>query len=461
MKTQQQKSHQHYQLVVIGSGSGGREATLLAARKGLRTALIEGDKIGGACFHSGCYAVRALQACAHQFRDSWRSGRFGNKVDLLKATLYDWMMAQSKVSSRLADSFCAELNELNVDIHQGYGELLDHRTVQVVGARGSKVILTADNVIVATGSRPEFHGSSEPRLVNSEELLRTPTVPDRLAIIGAGYIGCEFASIYRTLGCAVTVIEKENRVLPGWELEAGERVAQALASQGVTVLLNQNVSLDQIQRNGDAVRIRQLGAEAVEADLVLMATGRKPNSGGIGLGALGIDDSSFLQVDKQMRLPAPGLYAVGDVNGISLLDSTAFSQASVAINAILGQESRFDRRRTPRCVHTEPVVAAVGWTQQEADAEGIEYLAVSDTIHLVSDNERSVVEPEPTFLKVIVDPQTWHLLGCLVVGDHASVITNSAAIAIESGLSVKNLREIPLTQPSAMEALMATLRKLN
>jgi dihydrolipoamide dehydrogenase len=188
---------------------------------------------------------------------------------------------------------------------------------------------------------------------------------------------------------------------------------------------------------------------------------QKPNSRGIGFTAFGIDDSSFLKVDERMRLQAPGPYAVGDVNGISLLDSTAFSQASVAINSILGVQSRFDRRWTPRCVHTEPMVAAVGWTQQEAQAQGVEYLAVCDTIHLVSDSERSLVEPEPTFLKVIVDPHNWHLLGCLVVGDHASTIANSAASGIESGLSVKNLREIPLTQPSAMEALMAMLRKLD
>src|ERR1700675_693984 len=122
MKTEQ-KSQQHYQIAVIGSGSGGRAAALFAGRKGLRTTLIEGDKIGGACFHTGSYAVRALQACAYQFRDALRSGRFGNKVDLLKASLSDWRMAQAKASLRLADSFKLEMNELNVDLHQGYGEL--------------------------------------------------------------------------------------------------------------------------------------------------------------------------------------------------------------------------------------------------------------------------------------------------------------------------------------------------
>jgi len=451
----------HYQLAVIGSGSGGREATLLAARKGLRTALIETDKIGGICFHRGCYAVLALQACARQFRDSWRSGRFGNEIDLLKSTLYDWMVTQSKVSSRLADSFQAELQKLNVDIHQGYGEFLDNRTLQVIGARGTKKTITADNVVVATGSRPEFYASSIRRVVNSDELLRITTLPESLAIIGAGYIGCEFASIYRTLGCEVTLIEKESRILPGWEIEAGERIAQLLKDRRVKIQVDHQVSFAQVEEKEDGVRIPGPGGQSIEANLVLVATGRTPKSEGLRLNALGIEDSSFLKVDERMRLSSAGIYAVGDVNGISMLDSTAFSQANVAINSILGHETRFDHRWIPRCVHTEPSVASVGWTDQEAAAEGLEYLAVSDTIRLISDNERSVIDPEPTFLKVIVDSRSRHLLGCLVVGDHAPVIVNIAAIAMRSGLSVEKLRDIPLAQPSASEALMSILRKLD
>ncbi len=450
----------HYQLAVIGSGSGGREATLLAARKGLRTALVERDKIGGICFHRGCYAVLALQACARQFRDSWRSGRFGNQIELLNATLSDWMIAQSNVSSRLADSFRAELQQLNVDLHQGHGEFLDNRTLQLIGVRGAKKTITADNIIVATGSRSEFYASSMRRVVNSDELLRITTLPESLAIIGAGYIGCEFASIYRTLGCEVTLIEKESRILPGWEIEGGERVAQVLKDRGVKIQVNHRVSFAQVEEKEDGVCIPGPGGQSIEANLLLVATGRIPNSEGLGLGALGIEDSSFLKVDERMRLSNAGIYAVGDVNGISMLDSTAFSQASVAISSIQGREARFDHLWIPRCVHTEPCVASVGWTEQEAAAAGLEYLAVSDTVRLISDNERSVIDPEPTFLKVLIDPRSRHLLGCLVVGDHAPVVANIAAIAMRSGLSVEEFREIPLAQPSASEALMSTLRKL-
>jgi dihydrolipoamide dehydrogenase len=448
----------NYQLAIIGSGSGGREATRLAARYGLRTALIERDHLGGTCFHSGCYAVLALQASARQFRDRWRSGRFGNKAELLKETLGDWMMAQAHVRSRLVDDFRAELDRLGVDLYHGHGQFLDERTLHVVEAGGTVKTITADKAIIATGSGPDFSKRSGPRLMDSDDLLRNKSLPKHLAIIGAGSVGCEFASIYRTLGCAVTLIEKENRILSRWESEAGELVAQMLEMRGVTIQLQRKISLLEIQEYDEGVRIPVPGAPAVEADLVLLATGRKPNLEGLGLGVLGMDDSTFLKVDEQMRLSAPGLYAVGDVNGISMLDSTAFSQASVAIDSILGHESRYDPRSIPRCIHSEPAIATVGFTQEEATAQGLEALAVSDTIRLVSDIERSVIDPEPTFLKVIVDARSRQLLGCLAVGDHAPVIVNIATIAMRSALTIDQLRRMPLVQPSASEALMAILR---
>jgi dihydrolipoamide dehydrogenase len=448
---------QHYDLGVIGSGSAGRWAALLGARRGLRTAIIEGATIGGCCFHRGSYAVRALLGSARQFRERLKSGRFGNR----KVTLNDWMTAQRMVTLRLADDFQAELQRLNVDLIRGHGEFLDDRTLQVINERGLKSTVTADNIIVATGSRPDFQDSSRPRTVNSDELLRTNALPERLVIIGAGYVGCEFDSIYRTLGSEVTLIEKANQVLPGWEPEAADRVAEALEMRGVNIIRNQQVALHEIRESETDVLVRSQGGQTVDADVALVATGRRPNSEGLGLKALGIDDSSALQVDAHMRLPHPGLYAVGDVTGISFLDSTAFSQANVAINSILGHESRYDPRWSPRCIHTEPAVASVGWAENEASRSGIEFNVVSESMRLVSDDDRSVIDPVPTFLKAIVDSRSRRLLGCLVVGDHAAVITNIASIAIRLETPVDQFRDIPLAHPSAADALMATLRKID
>ena len=449
---------ENYQLAIIGSGSGGRAASLLAAQNGLRTALIEKDKIGGTCFHSGCYAVLALQASAREFRDRWRSRRFGNRVELFRETLGDWMRTQSSVKSRLVDDLRTELEQSGIDLYHGHGQFCDQRTIQIADPSGTIKRIVADNTIVATGSRPKFYNNSAPRLVNSEQLLQIQPLPEQIAIIGAGYIGCEFASIYRTLGCAVTIIEQADRVLPGWEPEAGRRVRQALEMRGVSVQTQRQVALEQIEQFEEGVRVP--GKPAIETDLVLVATGRQPNLSGLGLGALGIDDSSFLKVDAQMRLQ-PGLYAIGDVNGISLLDSTAFSQASVAIESILGRPSHFDPFRIPRCIHTEPAAAVVGLLEEEAAAQGLEYLVVSDSKSLTSDLGRTIVDPEPTFLKVTVDARSRKLLGCLAVGDHAPVIVNIVSIAIQSELTVEQLLQIPLIQPSASEALIAVLRKLS
>src|SRR6516164_449146 len=450
----------HYDLGVIGSGSAGRWAALLGARRGLRTAIIEGANIGGSCFHRGSYAVRALLGCARQFRERLKSGRFGNRVDLLKVTLNDWMTAQRMVTGRLVNDFRTELQRLNVDLIRGRGEFRGDRTLQVTGERGLKSTLEAGNIIVATGSRPDFQDSSRARMVNSDALLRTSALPERLVIIGAGYIGCEFASIYRTLGSEVTLIEKENQVLPGWEPEAADRVAEALEMRGVNILRNQQVALQEIRERETDILVVSQGGQTVDADVALVATGRRPNSEGLGLKALGIDDSSALGVDANMRLPSPGLYAVGDVTAISFLDSTAFSQANVAINSILGQETRFDHRWTPRCIHTEPAVASVGWAENEASSSGVEFNVVSESMRLVSDDDRSVIDPVPTFLKALVDSRSRRLLGCLVVGDRAAVIANIASIAIRLETPVDQFRDIPLAHPSAADALMATLRKI-
>jgi dihydrolipoamide dehydrogenase len=333
--------------------------------------------------------------------------------------------------------------------------------MQVIGAQGSESTITADNFIIATGSRPDFQDNSRPRMMNSDGLLRISALPSRFVIVGGGYIGCEFASIYRTLGAEVTLIEKANRVLPTWEPEAGDRVTEALEIRGVNILLNHEVAFNEIKESESGISIPSQRGEGVDADLALIATGRRPNVEGLGLKGLGIDDSLPLQVDNQMRLANPGLYAVGDVTGINLLDSTAFAQANVAIHSILRRETRFEHEWAPRCIHTQPAVATVGLTEDEAAAKGIEFTVSSDNMRLASDDERSVIDPEPTFVKAIIDSHTRNLLGCLVVGDHAAVIANISSIAIGLKAPVDQLREIPLAQPSAADALMAVLRKLD
>jgi dihydrolipoamide dehydrogenase len=449
-----------YQAAVIGSGSAGRAASLLAARQGLRTVLIEKERVGGTAFHSGCYAVSSLLGCVRQFRDSQKSDRFGNETDVLHAKLENWRSAQCSAGTRLAQAFEEELKSLHIDFYQGHAQIAGDQALEIERASGARLTIEADSIVVATGSRPKYPGNSHPKLVNSDQLLKMTTFPRRLAIIGGGHIGCEFASIYRTLGSEVTLIERQSQLLPSWESDAAKQVTAALQAHGVTLWLNRDVTSDHILSKGDILQITSTDSTMVEADLILFANGRRPNVESLRLWELGIDDSSFLEVDTNMRLPRAGMYAIGDVNGISLLDSAAFAQANTAVWHIVGKSTSFDSRWIPRCIHTDPCVAAVGCTEEDADLQRFPCRIASDTMFLVSDSPRSVVDPEPTYVKIIVDSKNDRLLGCLAVGDHAPTIVNTAAIAIRSGIKIDELRQIGLTQLSATEALLSILRKL-
>ena len=164
--------------------------------------------------------------------------------------------------------------------------------------------------------------------------------------------------------------------------------------------------------------------------------------------------------DPDGSLPRAGMYAIGDVNGISLLDSAAFAQANTAVRHIVGQSTSFDYQWVPRCIHTDPCVAAIGCTEEETELGNFPCRIASETLFLVSDNPRSVIDPEPTFIKVIVDSKYDRFLGCLAVGDSAPTIVNTAAMAIRTGIKIDDLRQLGLTQLSATEALMSVLRKL-
>ena len=401
-----------------------------------------------------------MSGFARQFRDGQKSERFGNEADILQAKLENWKAAQWSAGTRLAQEFETELKNLHVDFCQGRAHIAGDQTLEIERASGARLTIQADNIVVATGSRPKYYGGSHPKLVNSDGILKMTTCPRRLAIIGGGHIGCEFASVYRALGSEVTLIERQSQLLSDWEPDAANQVAVALQTHGVKLLLNREVTSDQILSKGSAVQIPGPDQTTIEVDLILFASGRLANSDSLRLWELGIDDTSFLDVDTHMRLPRAGMYAIGDVNGISLLDSAAFAQANTAVRHIIGHPATYDSRWVPRCIHTDPCVAAVGCTEEAAELEDFPCRIASDTIFLVSDSPRSVIDPEPTFLKLILDSKYDRLLGCLAVGDHAATIANTAAIAIKTGIKLDDLRQLGLTQLSATEALMSVLRKL-
>src|SRR5215472_2045945 len=322
-----------YHLIIIGGGAAGKDAALFAARAGIKTLLVEKGELGGTSYYRGCYAMRALQACAAAAKTVERSEKFGIGIEFFDTGWAEWSRIRHRVTSRLTTQLGQDLTEAGITVDYGTASFVDNHQIRISAAGGQQKTLTAENFIIATGSKPIYPGTSPLReshqstlehiSFNSEQLLEHEGIPIHILIVGAGYIGVEFASIYRALGSKVTLIEEKERVLPEWDPLAGTKVAEQLINDGVTIHVNEPSSPHNIPR---------------DTDLILMATGRSGNIEGLGLENMGVRANKFVEVTNQMHVYSEefsNVFAIGDVNGIALLDSVAFTQARVAIQNIL------------------------------------------------------------------------------------------------------------------------------
>jgi dihydrolipoamide dehydrogenase len=317
--------------------------------------------------------------------------------------------------------------------------------------------VTGDNIILATGSRPSFPGNEKARILNSDQFLESTLTPQNLFVIGGGYIGCELAAIYRARKVKVTLVEAESRLLPSWDKDIGKRMLQVLDEAGVEVLFNEQVSLPDATCN-DPPHFMLRGT-ITSPDLTLVAVGRTPNVESLNLEKVGLPASGFISVNEQMKTKVPSIYAIGDVNGIMLLDSAAYAQARVAVQTILGRPARFDAHWIPRCLHTQPPIAAAGWTAAEADSADTSVEVISETLSSVTDDDASMVQPEKNLVKLVVENGTGLILGCQAIGSRAPELINLASSAIRTGLRVHNLTDLSLIHPSASESMIRVLQE--
>jgi dihydrolipoamide dehydrogenase len=445
--------NEKYQIAVIGTGSGGSEAALLAAKKGFKVAVIEsGATLGGTRLHHGSFAVRALHASARLHGEFFKGKKFGVEVDLLTDSLRQWMKAQRAASTRLAHGLQKNLENLNVRVAFGRGTLVDEHRIRITDQYEKHEEIEADNIILATGARPDYVGSKDSRIVNSDELLERIHPPAHLFIIGGGYVGCEFAAIYRAFGCQVTLAEKSERLLPSWDENVGAHIAHQLTAAGVELMLDRNIVVNDLSMEEGWAIIAKADGTEISPDLLLVATGRRPNTESLGLAELGIPSTPFIEVDAQLRTSKKNIFAIGDVNGLNLLDSAAASQARVAIDAISGGTTLFSSRWVPRYLDTDPPVAAVGWMEREAAEAGLDVEVESEVLEMVTADDKTIAEPSKTMIKIIAERSTKEIRGCVAIGNQASEVINLAALAIQSGIGTREIERLMLIHPSASVA---------
>ena len=448
-----------YQVIVVGSGSSGQEACLKAAKAGLRTLLVEERVLGSNSFHGGSYAVRALRACANYFKATGKASRLGTNLDLVETSWTSWLSAQRRSSSRLSTEFCEAINREHVHLKSGRARIIGPNEISVIDPpRGLDLRITFNHLILATGSRPNYASQPEVGIVNSDHLLWQAKPARHLFVIGGGYIGCELAAIYRDLGSRVTIAEAQPRLLPNWDPIVSEQIRNVFLEAGIDVLLNEPIELPPpILENLPSYKLTT-GA-VIQPDITLVAIGRKPNSDELGLESVGLTSGVWIPVNEYMQTAVDSIYAVGDVNGISLLDSVATAQANVAVENILGRPIRFDKRWFSQFLHTEPPIASIGWNEEEAKIAGLPVEALCWSGSIFTDDDFTTIEREQMAIKCLIHAESGHFLGCTAIGSHAAEIVNLVSAAIATGQSARAIANLSAVHPSATEALVRTLQR--
>lgn len=411
-------------LLIIGAGPGGYRAAELAARDGLHVTIVEQDEVGGTCLNRGCIPT---------------------KTYVHSKTFEEAYERQQTVVQQLRSGVETILSHPNITLLRGHASFVDNQTVAV----GSDCV-AANNIIIATGSKAKLlplPDINDPRVVTSTELLQMSSLPHKLCIIGAGVIGMEFASVFQRFGSEVTVIEYLKECLPMVDSDIAKRLRKTLEKRGITFRMKTAV-----QSLAD-----------IDADVILMATGRQPNTDGLNLEAAGItlDQRGNIPVDEDMQVFSPltthhslltPIYAIGDVNGRQMLAHAAEAQALRVINRIMGRTDgiRFDIM--PAAIFTEPEAACVGWSEDQCKEQGLVYQC-GKAFHRANGKALAMGETDG-MVKLLADSDG-KLIGCHAFGAHSADLVQEVAALMCRDTTIAQLRDMIHIHPTLSELLLA------
>lgn len=448
-----------YDVIVIGGGPGGYIAAERAGARGLSTLLIEKNELGGVCLNEGCVPTKTLLNSAKHYLHGLESEKYGVSFENPKFDLSVAMKWKNRVVQTLVKGVAYQMKRHHVEVVKGTGRLVSNTEVDADGK-----IYRGKNIIIASGSSsfvPPIPGADGDKVLTSREILQIEKMPKSLAVIGGGVIGTEFASFFSSFGIEVHVIEMLDEIIPFMD---GELAGMLRKEMKERVTFHLGCKVEKI----DGGRITFSSGddpsggktEELSADMILMAVGRRPNVRDMGFEALGLDITrQGIAVNERMQTNLPGVYAVGDVTGKSLLAHSAYRMGEVAVNTIAGERDRMRYHGVPWVVYSMPEGAGVGYTEAQAEKEG---RAIRKASLQMRANGRFLAENagKNGICKVIVDSETDALLGVHMLGGVSSEIIYGAAAMIEAELRVKDIREIIFPHPTVSEIIKDTLWEL-
>lgn len=452
-----------YDVVVIGGGPGGYNAAIRAAQLGMKTACIEkrdGQKLGGTCLNVGCipskamlHASEAYAQAEHHFAD------LGVKMKGLELDLPAMLGQKDEAVSGLTSGIDYLFKKNKVTSHFGWGSITGPGQVAVKKDDGSTEELSAKNIIIATGSEvlslPGIE-IDEKVVVSSTGALSLPKVPEHLVVVGGGYIGLEMGSVWRRLGAKVTVVEFLDRITPGMDGEVSKQFMRILKKQGMDFKLGTKVT-GITQSKGKATIAVEPAAggegDSIDADVVLIAIGRRPFTEGLGLETIGVttDNRGFIPVDGHYGTGAPGVYAIGDCTPGPMLAHKAEDEAVAVAEIIAGQPGHVNYETIPGVVYTDPEVATVGKTEEQLKEAGVAYKV--GKFPFAANSRAKTNHATDGFVKVLADAVTDKVLGVHMIGTGVGEMIAEACIVMEFGGSSEDIARTCHPHPTRTEAL--------
>ena len=440
-----------YDVAVIGAGPGGYVAAIRAAQSGKTVALIEKNFLGGTCLNVGCIPTKTLLANTDVLHKVRMAKEFGITTGAISFDYAQMKARKDKVVGDIRNSLGGLIKANKIEVIQGAAEFVSPKELKVTGEK--KQIIKAEKIIIATGSEP-FDVPSFPcdhkRILNSTSVLELTELPKSIAIIGGGYIGCEFASLFAELDVQVTIFE----AMPSIVALQGKTISDSLtkAFQKKGIVLQTGVKVAGIDTTESGVTVRLEGGNHADFDLALIAVGRKVVSDNLGLKKAGVktSDRGAIEVDEKMETNVPGIYAIGDVTGIAMLAHVASHQAIVAADNAVGNTSAMHYHAIPAVIFTHPEIATVGMTLEEAKEKGYDAKVGSFPFQALG-KAQAAMETDG-FAQVIVDKKTNAILGAQVVGHEASALIAEMAIAINNELTLECVTETIHAHPTVAES---------
>jgi len=448
-----------YDVVVIGSGPGGYVAGIRAGQLGLKAAVVEkAPALGGTCLHWGCIPTKALLHAAEVLDTARHAGDFGIQVAAPTLDLAAVHRYKNKVVTKNAKGIEFLFKKNKVDSISGRGRLSGKGQVEVTAADGTKRTLTTRNVILATGSAVRdlpFARFDGDRILSSDDILNIAAVPKSLAILGAGAVGVEFASVFASFGSKVTVVELLPRAVPLEDEEISAALEKAFRKRGIEVQTDTAVTAVELAKDGVTLRANAKGKElSFQAERVLLAAGRRPVTDDLGLEGTKVQvQKGFVKVDGFMQTGEPGIYAIGDIVATPLLAHVASHEAMVAVEHLAGKHrpEPMNYDQVPACTYCQPEIASVGLSEAEAKRRGHSVRVAKFPFGAIA---KAAILGEPDgFVKIVGDTKHDELLGVHAIGPRATELIAEAAVALRLESTVEELFHAVHAHPTLSEAI--------